>query len=388
MYKQVLCQGSQLNLENVCEFDLSLQKILQSCAFNTVDFDSFITNTLLGPKQVSYAQLINGYHVIPTGYQLTESGLSLSDLESIEPPDSADLEALLDCCCKYFEPLAQKGIAVQCSGGLDSTILAAILQALGIPFKLIGLTSDRYEFRTERRVQEAAASISSSSDLIDYEQVLPMSCINRVPSHALPSLTSLSYASELAMADACRKANTAVMVSGSGGDVILGDKPPPKPTDWPTHIFHDWWSRHYVYRPSGVEIVYPFSDPAIVAVFWRLRAGSAEDPKKRWARQFFRNHLPRLLTTHTYKSDNWAVHTSGLLANLEGIKSMHEHAYQLCQLDFFKIEQLQSLLRLDLHSMNQSLHLQIEARMALAVWVHSVMEGIVKQPFSALSAPQ
>ena len=227
--------------------------------------------------------------------------------------------------------------------------------------------------------------MSASLDLIDYDLILPMTGLNKVPSHALPSLSSLTYASELAMADACRQANLGVMVSGSGGDVILADKPPPKPTDWPTHIFQDWWSRHYVYRPAGVEIVYPFADPAIVSVFWRLRAGSAGDPKKRWARQFFRDHLPRLLSTHTYKSDYWGVHTSGLLANLEDIESMHEYAYQLCRLDFFKIEELKSLLKLDLHSMNQALHLQIEARMALAVWVHSVMEGITRQPYGALS---
>jgi hypothetical protein len=381
--------GPELHLVNISEFDYPLQNSLRICSFDTVNFNAFIANTLLGSRQSGeFAPIINGYRIIPLGYQRTDAGLALDELHPMKPPDSADLQTLLNCCSKFFEPLAQKGIAVQCSGGLDSTILAAILQTLGIPFTLIGLTSKRYEFRTERRVQEAAGSMSSRLDLIDHDQVLPMSALDIVPSHALPSISSLTYAAEQAMADACRQAKVGVMVSGAGGDVILGEKPPQSPADWPTHIFHDWWLRHYVYRPAGVEIAYPFADSAIVAVFWRLRAGSVEDPKKCWARQFFRDHLPPLLSTHTYKSDHWGVHTAGLLANLENIKSMHRYAYELCQLDFFQMEQLQFLLHQDLYSMNQALHLNIEARIALAVWVHSVMKGIFPQTNAELSAPR
>jgi hypothetical protein len=371
---------SELHLANVVKFDYPLQNNLRATAFDTVNFNAFISNTLLGPRESGqFAPIVNNYSVIPLGYQLTDAGLALGVNPPIEPPDSADLQTLLNCCSKFFEPLAHKGIAVQCSGGLDSTILAAVLEILGIPFTLIGLTSTRYEFRTERRVQEAAGSMSSSLDLIDYDRVLPMSALDKVPSHALPSLSSLTYAAEKTMADACRQAKVGVMVSGAGGDLILGEKPPQSPSDWPTHIFQDWWLRHYVYRPAGVEIAYPFADSAIVAVFWRLRAGSVDDPKKRWAREFFRDHLPRLLYTHTYKSDYWGVHTAGLLANLNDIERMHRYAHELCKLDFFQMERLQSLLCQDLHSMNQALHLKIEARMALAVWVHSVMQGITPQ---------
>jgi hypothetical protein len=363
-----------LLIADIESYDAQLQRDLRQRRFEGVHFDAFVRNTRLGPRR--YAELlpiIGDQMPTPRGFRLGPAGLERDEAHSPTAPAYASLDDLFNCCDEFFRPLAARGIAVQCSGGLDSTILAAILRVLGIPFALIGLRTDRYEFRTERRVQESIAEMTDRFVLLDHDQVLPMSGLGDVPPHGLPSLSSLTYACEAAMAGECRRAGIGVMVSGAGGDALLADPVSSDPNDWPIQIFADWWQQQYIYRPSGVDLVYPFADPRIAGTIWRLRAGEGDDPKKRWARHAFRDHLPSILTHYTYKSDHWGVHSSGLLQNIEHIVEIHDRARGLCAREFFMPEPLQALLGKDVHAQDQELHLGIEARMALATWVCSVM---------------
>jgi len=311
--------------------------------------------------------------VAPNGFTYADGRLWREPLMLDRSPETASLDAVPTRCHETLAPLAQYGIAVQCSGGLDSSIIAALLNLIGVPFKLIGLATSRYEFRAERAIQDAIGELGTQTILIDYEQVLPMSALDAVPPHALPSLSSLCHAAESAMADACHHAAVGVLMSGSGGDVLFADATGDHLHDWPLHTFADCWLDRYVYSAASVTMVYPYSDPVFADLIWRLRAGLGEDPKKRWARALFRPHLPNLLTDYTYKSDHWGIHTSGLLRGLDSIFALHNHAHQLCGHDFFRESALRDLLDKDILAQDQRLHLAIEARAALAVWVCSVM---------------
>ena len=81
---------------------------------------------------------------------------------------------------------------------------------------LVGLRSARYEFRTERHVQEVLAKECGDVELIDEAGCLPCAGLNRVPPHQVPDLLSLNYAQDAAMAEACRKLGIEVLLSGGG----------------------------------------------------------------------------------------------------------------------------------------------------------------------------
>ena len=68
------------------------------------------------------------------------------------------------------------------------------------------MESNRYEFRTERMIQQKLAEQNSDVVLIDESTCLPCSRLRAVPAHQVPDLLSLDYAQDYDMAQACKKA--------------------------------------------------------------------------------------------------------------------------------------------------------------------------------------
>ena len=63
----------------------------------------------------------------------------------------------------------------------------------------------------------------------------------------------------------------------------------------------------------------------------------------------------------------------GLLQNIPHLRMIHDRAWVLCGNSFFQPVRLRELLERDVRAQDQSLHLHIEARIALATWVCSVL---------------
>jgi hypothetical protein len=83
---------------------------------------------------------------------------------------------LEDFLCKsqaFFEKFRNKHIAVQLSGGVDSSLIIGLLSFFGIKFSLIGYYNRRYEFRTESYIQKILAESCDDVILINYEYNLP-----------------------------------------------------------------------------------------------------------------------------------------------------------------------------------------------------------------------
>jgi hypothetical protein len=104
---------------------------------------------------------------------------------------------------------------------LDSSIIIGLLSHLNIPFWLIGMTTKRYEFRTERHIQELLFPLAAEAILLDYDSHLPLSQLLEVPSHQHPELLSINYGSENAMAMACEQLGIEVLLTGDGGDNLV-----------------------------------------------------------------------------------------------------------------------------------------------------------------------
>jgi hypothetical protein len=288
------------------------------------------------------------------------------------------LEDFLDAAKSFFARFDGRRIGVQLSGGFDSSLIIGLLRHFGIPHGLVGLESARYEFRTERTIQHRLAEQNGDVILIDEGTCLPCSRLREVPTHQVPDLLSLNLAQDRDMATACRQLGIEVLLSGGGGDNLLGMAVPKEAAEsrWRPQTFTDSFPVDLVYDPLGIEFLSFFSDAGIVDASFRLRRGQGNDNTKRWARGFFRDFLPRELAEYTYCADFWGRSIDGLLAALGPVRELHAEARDLSGSAYFGAERLERLLSEDLFRPRKDLYQRIEARISAAVWVVSVAKWI------------
>jgi hypothetical protein len=284
------------------------------------------------------------------------------------------LKDLIESVHDLFSRYEGRHIGVQLSGGVDSSLVIGLLRACGIPYSLVGLSTGKYEFRTERHVQLTLTENCEGFELLDYELYLPLSEMENVKPHAFPDLCCINFNSDTAMAEACNRLGIEVLFSGSGGDVILGTEVPenPKECEWHPQIFNYPWSKEVVYAQHGVELLSFYDDPEIVTALYNLRRGQRNDPQKLWARNFFREFLPSELVDFTYRADFWGVYVDGLQEALNTIRKLNKQAYEITGLSYFEPNSLKSLLSEDLLKTNKTLYQKIESRAALAAWVTGI----------------
>ncbi len=276
-----------------------------------------------------------------------------------------------------FSKFSDRHIGVQLSGGLDSSIIIALLRHLDIRFSLVGMTTARYEFRTERHIQDRLAQWGANSVLIDYEEHLPLSQLDVVPMHQHPDLFSLNYASNKAMARACEELGIEVLFTGNGGDNVFADalSTDPAACSWMPQVFVDSWLDDLVYAPSGVQVVPFYADRGILNIIYNLRAGQGIDSRKQWARNFFSDLLPQELVEFTYCADFWGLYIDGLSAALPTVRHLFKRAYDMTLQPCFSSAAMDKLLGQDLLRAEKTTYQRIEARVSLAVWLNTLAKS-------------
>ncbi len=337
--------------------------------------ENFESNTLAGLLERSkWKQIFSDRVVQYPGMRWNPSLGALEDPVFDPVIEECCLEHLLRRASAVFARYAGRRIGVQLSGGVDSSIIIGLLHALEIPYSLVGLSTERYEFRTERYVQLKLADQCGRAELIDYESCLPLSGLGKVSAHCLPDISSINFASDTAMAETCNRLGIDVLFSGSGGDVVLGMEVPKDPVkcDWHPQIFNYPWPKEVVYAQHGVELVAFYDDPAIVHGLYNLRRGQGDDADKLWARTFFRGFLPGELVNFTYRADFWGVYVDGLREALTTISTLHHKAFELTGNHYFAPENLAGLLKEDLLQADKVLYQKIESRAALVAWINAL----------------
>jgi len=337
--------------------------------------ENFEHNTLKGLLRCSEWQpVLKGFQVLYPGMYWHGEESPITAM-FFRPGKSVDgLQSFLDASVKYFRQFDGRLIGVHLSGGLDSSLIIGMLRHFNIPYALVGMSTDRYEFRTERRVQELLAMQCGSVRLIDYEIHLPLSSLEDVPPHEYPDLSSINFSGDDAMADACAQFGIEVLLNGTGGDVVLGTPVHSNGDrcDWQPHIFNPVWTKDVVYAAHGVQLEAFYADAGIVNSLFHLRRGQGYDGAKRWARSYFRDFLPKELTDFTYCADFWGLYCDGLASAKESLLHLHQDAYNITGSPYFEPERLASLLREDLLTSSKSLYQKIESRAALSCWVISL----------------
>jgi hypothetical protein len=285
------------------------------------------------------------------------------------------LEDFLSKSKAFLERFQSNHIGVQLSGGVDSSLIIGILKFLGIKYTLIGYCNKRYEFRTESYIQNLLAEECDGSIFIDYEAHLPYSGLIYTPTHQHPDMSCCGLSANQAMASACQDAGVDILLSGCGGDLALGDDVNGANSRWVPALFNYSWLQDIVYSPKGVRLLSFFSDHDILECLWNLRRGQKADPRKLWARHYFRDFLPKELVDFTYKADFWGLYTDGLVNSLPEIRLIHKRAYELSGNPYFEEENLDEILKNDLFNCDQKLYQKIEARISSAVWIKALLDN-------------
>lgn len=278
-------------------------------------------------------------------------------------------------CEKYFKSFEGRKIAVHLSGGLDSSIIIGLLHKFRIPFSLAGFVSNRYEFRTERLVQEKLAALASETVLIDLDEHPPFSKLLQKPPHQLPDDNIKHIEAAKAISDACRNLGAEVVFSGQGGDSIFVDAIPARPGVWSCNIGYEYvqnYEADFLYPQYDLELVSFFADKRIIDSLYSLRLGQPFDPLKKWARSFFKDVLPKELSEFAYSADFFASSMAGLHNAKPEIEALFRTAFEITGDSFFSSEETKRFLQTDVFDLEFDSYSDFCSRISIAAWCNSL----------------
>lgn len=373
-------EGLIISQPNVSFVDLAtgvrhnhIWKYLQMGGWKSIKPNNFEYNNLKGVlKRNEWKPVIGDLMPIHPGMIWDGSTKTIIDPTYLPQAIEPGMNNFLNAADAFFRKYDKKRIGVQLSGGLDSSIIIGLLRHLGIPFHLVGMATNRYEFRTERYIQEIIRKWTECSTLIDYEQHLPMSNLEDIPPFQYPDLLALNFSSERAMAEECQQQGVQVLFTGDGGDNLFAESVPDNPEEctWLPQVFSDSWLADIVYAPCGIELVPFYADPGIMDVVYNLRRGQVEDNSKLWARNFFKDFLPLELVNFSYCADFWGLYIDGLQQAVPKVHKLFKTAHEISGHHFFSEVVAKELLGQDLLHAKKEIYQVIEARASLALWLN------------------
>ena len=92
-----------------------------------------------------------------------------------------------------------------------------------------------------------------------------------------------------------------------------------------------------------MELASFYADPEIIEAIYNLRLGKPFDAWKLWARDFFREFLPRELAEYHYVADFNGLSMSGLEAAKPMVTRLFEEAYDLLRHPIFSPKSTQEM---------------------------------------------
>jgi hypothetical protein len=343
--------------------------------------DNHILNALIPANQPHKTlPVFNDYIVIPPGVSLDEKKKVLKEdlyTASFVEMDKVKLLSLFE---SYFHQFTNKKIAVHLSGGLDSSIIIGLLNFFKIPFYLVGLESQRFEFRTERAVQHLLAPMGKKTILLEMDKYPSFSNLSNRLISEIPDDNIKQVEGSKAVARACKKLAD-VVFTGQGGDTLFVDSIPNHPKKWKCNINNEYipyFEVEHLYPNEGIELISPFAEKNIINAIYSLRIGSDYDPLKQWARIFFKEFLPRELSNFTYSADFFGTSLSGLDMAKEEIIALFETASKITNHKIFSKNEINTFLKLDVFDFEYQDYISYCNKISLAVWYNSLYrEGYV-----------
>lgn len=303
---------------------MSSKEALKPRVITAADLRSHVQNGIAMQRRAGAYKLVAGIGAIPSKTEWIFDGenyryKSTSSIKSTFKNTSR--ESLYGVIRRYVNFFSNKRIGVELSGGLDTSLIISLLRHLNIDYSLVAFVSDRYEFRTERKIQEIYGS-AAETKYISYANCVPFWALQDAPLHPYPDATSLFHHRQQLAATAAKELGIDVLLNGDAGDNLLGhpivtNQNNRRPDGFERWMISDDWTNLHVYQPIGLTYLSAFALPTIIRYILKLREGQAEDSKKMWARDHFKDVLPRELTDYAYKAshDGWFANGLQIVSN-------------------------------------------------------------------------
>lgn len=351
--------------------------------WRSFSIDNFLYNERLGGRrQTEYRPLFEGVEVIYPGFYWDEECDALAESRYYPPIlEHVSRTTLRQALEAYFAPYRGRRIGVHLSGGLDSSLIMAWLRELDIPFVAVGMQSSRWEFRTERRVQEAVGVWAEEVVLVDMEvgdfvrddlflaEQYPDAMINTSQSTAI-------------LVEEFRRLGVEVVFSGQGGDSLLADAVPANGAGEGFNIDNEFVVPAEIdyYGAYGLTMAYPYADRGIIDQLTNLRRGEREDVPKYWARTYFRDILPRELSEYCYAAD-FMGHYIQRLEQLRSVApALMREARELLPHTAFSEEAIRAMCAYSLLNLETQSYFEFTAPLRVAIWLRGLRRaGIIKQ---------
>jgi hypothetical protein len=324
-----------------------------------------------------YNEVIKDIHPIPpfSKWEYSEQKFCLLDLpcQSLNSRPST-IHSFIDLIKSKSEYLKNKKIAVELSGGLDSSIIIELLSLCGLEITLIGLFSNNYEFRTERIIQEHYAK-SHDCFQIDSKHALPFSSLIKCPPHPLPTKKSLFFYQKEVIAKKCTEEKIDYLFNGIVGDTIFCDKIESR--RWHKWEFDNNWFNDYVFEPNKVSYITTNFD-FVLNYFFNQRKHEKIDPFKIWARNHFKDILPKTLSNYFYKTDHFEEIIEGIYSAEIDILETYKLTNSITKNHLFTYESFGNDLR-KIRMMNDQEINTFFAKVSYSVWIYSLRNIINKE---------
>ena len=334
-------------------------------------FSSHINNLSRGVERPDiYEEVIKNIYPIPpfSKWKYSEPKFSLLDQPfQLLKSRPNTVHSFIDLIKSKSERLKSKKIAVELSGGLDSSIIIELLNLCGIETNLIGLISNNYEFRTERIIQDHYAN-KHNSFLIDSKDALPFSSLLDCPPHPLPTKKSLFFYQKEVIAKKCAEEKIDFLFNGIIGDTVFCDKI--ESTRWHKWEFDNNWFNDIIFEPNNVSYITTNCD-FVLNYFFNQRKDEQSDPFKVWARNHFKDILPKTLSKYYYKTDHFEEILEGIYSAENDISETYKLTKRITKNYLFTFEKLGKDLN-NFKLMNDQEINTFFAKVSYAVWIYSL----------------
>jgi hypothetical protein len=334
-------------------------------------FASHINNLIRGVERPDiYEEVIKGIYPIPpfSKWKYSEQKFSLLDkpFQSLNSRPNT-VNSFIDFIKSKSEHLKRKKLAVELSGGLDSSIIIELLSLCGLEITLIGLISKNYEFRTERIIQNHYAQ-KHKSILIDSKDALPFTNLLDCPPHPLPTKKSLFFYQKGVIAKKCAEEKIDYLFNGIIGDTVFCDKIESR--RWNKWDFDNNWFNDFVFHPQKVSYITTNFD-FVLNYFFNQRKHEQSDPFKIWARNHFKDILPKTLSKYYYKTDHFEEIIEGIYSAENDISETYKLTNRITKNHLFTFENLGKDLN-NFKIMNDQETNTFFAKVSYAVWIYSL----------------
>ena len=348
---------------------------LNNGLWKTLTPDNFFYNNTLNSFSLNKIKpLFKGFQqIIPgTQWNLLNNQLEL-DLYYPSYVTKCSFKDFIETAAKYFHSLKAHKIGVHLSGGLDSSLIIGLLHTLNIPFVPIGLKSNSFEFRTERKIQEILIEWGDEGLLLDMEEYPYYSQLTNIPSHQIPDDDIKSIAGAKALAKSFAERGCDIVLTGQGGDsLFVDDISEMKNISFNIgDEFLNTTEQDRIYGPMKIRLEAFYANKNIIDVICSARIGQKDDPLKKWARNWAKEILPKELSDFTYCADFFGQTIWGLHSAKPVIKDLMEETYYLTNSSLFSPKRITEYLNRDIFSFEYKEYNHLCSLISIACWYHS-----------------